>query len=62
MQMKAYQDPNHEGNSEKYKTKKFCNESECWEKAGTFWSPHWCFKCNVIRMDKITKQLKELYK
>lgn len=56
--LKPYQDPNHEGNSKKYKTNKVCIEKDCENKAGTAWSPLWCFECNVIRMDRISSQLK----
>jgi len=57
--MKAYQDPNNEGNSEKYHTGKKC--IECKNKpAGTAWGPYWCFECNVKRMNRITTQLNQI--
>ncbi len=54
--LKAYQDPNNPGNSEKYHTGELCVEG-CGRPAGTAWSPHWCFECNVARIEKITRQL-----
>ncbi|MDD5015480.1 MAG: hypothetical protein PHW73_10380 [Atribacterota bacterium] len=54
---KGYNDPEDEGNSEKYHTGKSCIEEGCSNPAGTFWSPYWCFECNVKRTDRITEQL-----
>jgi len=58
--MKAFEDPNHEGNSSKYHTGKTCIEPNCKEKAGTLWSPYWCFKCNVKRIKSIDNALTNL--
>ena len=57
--MAGYNDPNHEGNSEKYHTGKLCVEG-CRRPAGTAWSPYWCFECNVKRINRINKHLKQL--
>ena len=54
-----YADPAHPGNSAKYHTGKECVEPGCNRPAGTQWSKHWCFECNVVRMRRITKQLKD---
>lgn len=54
--MENYKNPDYEGNSSKYWTGKECIEKDCKEPAGTAWSPHWCFKHNVERIDKINKQ------
>ena len=55
--MDAYQDPNHVGNSERYHTGETCCEKGCTEPAGTWWSPYWCFKHNVERIDRISSTL-----
>ncbi len=49
--MLEYEDPQHEGNSDKYHTGKLCAEQGCSKLAGTAWSPFWCFDCNVKRMN-----------
>ena len=33
---------------------------KCTNPAGTKWSPHWCERCNKLRLDKITKSFEEL--
>lgn len=48
-----YKDPDDEGNSAKYRTGKRCINKGCNNPAGTAWSEHWCFECNVKRMDSI---------
>ena len=58
--MEASEDPKHEGNSAKYHTGKICITPGCTELAGTAWSPCWCFKCNVKRMKRISKQMNSL--
>lgn len=58
--MKAFEDPNHEGNSLKYHTKKLCIEKGCPNIAGTAWSPYWCFKHNVERMRRISDSLNKI--
>ncbi|MCK9596594.1 hypothetical protein M0R19_05380 [Candidatus Pacearchaeota archaeon] len=55
----GYNDPNHVGNSSKYHTGKKCCEEGCNNLAGTAWSPHWCFECNVKRINRIDKQLND---
>lgn len=57
--MDAYEDPNHEGNSPQYHTGKKCIEG-CGRPAGTAWSPHWCFECNVKRIKRISKQFEDM--
>jgi len=57
--MKPYQDRNDEGNGPLYNTGKKC--ITCHERpAGTAWSPHWCFECNVERMDRITRNMESI--
>ena len=55
--MKAYQDPFHEGNSVKYQTGRVCITKGCKNLAGTAWSPHWCYKHNVERMDRLSANI-----
>jgi hypothetical protein len=57
--MDAYEDPDHEGNSEKYHTGKKCIEG-CGRLAGTKWSHLWCFECNVKRIKRINKRFATL--
>ena len=52
-----YEDPTHEGNSDKYLTGNACIEKGCGKPAGTWWSPLWCFKHNVDRMKRIDASL-----
>lgn len=58
----AYKDPDHEGNSSKYWTGKPCIEKGCTNPAGTWWSPYWCFPCNVERMDRLDGQFEQIKK
>lgn len=58
--MLAYQDPAHEGNSAQHHSGKPCRTKGCTEKAGTWWSPLWCFKHNVERMDNISATLESM--
>lgn len=51
--MKDFENPNHEGNSEKYHTGKVCATSDCNNPAGTLWSSYYCFTCNVERMNRV---------
>jgi len=60
MPMLAYQNPDHEGNHKVYRTGKECIEKGCKQPAGTAWCDHWCFDCNVKRIDKITKRLEDI--
>lgn len=55
--MEKFEDPKYEGNSSKYHTGEPCIEEGCERPAGTWWSPYWCFECNVKRMKRISKQL-----
>ena len=57
--MLAFEDPNNPGNSPEYHAGKPCIEEGCDEPAGTWWSPHWCFKHNVERIRRITRQMEE---
>jgi len=56
----AFEDPDNEGNSWRYYTGKDCINDGCDLPAGTRWSPHWCFKCNVERMKRISKNMKDI--
>lgn len=38
------------------------HEGKCHAVAGTAWSPHWCERCNKLRLDHITKRLESLAK
>jgi DNA-directed RNA polymerase subunit N (RpoN/RPB10) len=58
--MKAYADPTHPGNSEKYLTGKPC--LSCGKPAGTAWGPLWCFSCHKVRIDRIDQALNDLVK
>jgi hypothetical protein len=58
--MKNYQNRNNKWNSSEYHTGKDCIEPGCHNPAGTWWSPLWCFQCNVKRMDRITMQLEKM--
>ncbi len=55
--MKAFEDPEHEGNSSKYHTDFDCTKKDCTLPAGTWWSPYWCFKHNIELVNRISKQL-----
>lgn len=60
MNLEAFEDPNHEGNSIKYHSGKPCITPDCERPAGTLWSHLWCFECNVQRMKKITRSLEKM--
>lgn len=53
----SFEDPSHPGNGIKHHTGRPCIEPDCYRPAGTWWSPHWCFECNVERIKRITVQL-----
>lgn len=58
--MEPYQDPNHENNDIRiHASGKTCYECRK-EPAGTAWSPYFCFKCNVKRMDRISRNLRSI--
>lgn len=57
--MMAYEDPEHPGNGKKYRTGKSCIE-ECGRPAGTWWSPLWCFECNIKRMRRVSASLESI--
>ena len=59
--MSGYDDPNHPGNGPAFRTGKPCI-NVCGRPAGTAWSPHWCFECNVERINRIRAQLEDLTK
>ncbi len=59
-ELKAYADPNHDGNSAKYHTGKSCISKGCKAPAGTWWSPHWCFEHNAERIKRISDTLEEM--
>lgn len=54
--MIAFEDPQHTGNSSLHWTGHDCIEG-CGRPAGTAWSPHWCFECNVKRIRRISASL-----
>jgi len=56
----AYRDPNNKGNAVEFLTGKPCVEPGCGHPAGTAWSEHWCFRCNVKRMDRVNESLEKL--
>lgn len=56
----AFADPNHPGNGPAYHTGRPCIKAGCFRPAGTWWSPHWCFECNVERIRKISASLDQL--
>lgn len=58
--MERFEDPNYSGNSAEHHTGKPCIEAGCNRPAGTAWSPHWCFECNVERMRRIDRRLSEI--
>jgi hypothetical protein len=58
--MSGYDDPNDDGNSARYHTGKLCIEG-CGRPAGTQWSPYWCFECNVKRIKRITRELRDIH-
>ncbi|HBN6266147.1 TPA: hypothetical protein L3N15_004128 [Vibrio parahaemolyticus] len=60
MNLEAFEDPNHEGNSKKYHSGNPCITPDCDRPAGTLWSHLWCFECNVQRMRKITRNLEKM--
>ena len=60
--MRAYEDPNHEGNSSKHHTGKPCCEPGCDSPAGTWWGPYWCFKHSVERIQRIDASFKSINK
>jgi len=51
--LEAFEDPNHPDNSDRYHTGKPCITKGCNKPAGTWWSPLWCFECNVQRIRRI---------
>ena len=56
----AYANPDHAGNSAKFHTGKNCITKGCEQPAGTWWSPHWCFACNVERITRISSSLDDI--
>lgn len=57
--MMNYENPDHDGNSSKWRTGKQCVEKGCKKPAGTWWSPHWCFEHNVERMKRVSAGLND---
>lgn len=57
---RPYADPSNPGNAVTYHTDGLCIENGCKEPAGTWWSALWCFKHNVIRMDRIRASLRQI--
>lgn len=58
--MNDYKDPNDPGNGNGYHTGLSCINNNCDEPAGTLWSPYWCVKHNIQRMDMITMQILQI--
>lgn len=56
-----FEDPKHPGNQKNYHTGKLCIEG-CGRPAGTWWSPLWCFECNVKRIKGINAQFDHIRK
>jgi hypothetical protein len=56
--MRNFEDPRNEGNSGAYITGRSCMVGGCQEPAGTAWSPLWCLKHNISRMN----QIEEVYR
>jgi hypothetical protein len=59
-ELKAYENPDHPGNGPEHHTGKPCIEKGCTNPAGTAWSPHWCFPCNVARIKRVSGQMEKL--
>ena len=57
----AYADVTNPGNGAAYWTGLPCINDDCDHPAGTAWSHLWCFRCNVRRIDKITRSLEEIH-
>lgn len=60
VKLSAFEDKNNPGNGPKYHTGKKCVEPGCDNPAGTAWSPHWCFECNVRRIKRINESFEKL--
>jgi hypothetical protein len=56
----AYADPDDAGNGPEFHSGKRCIVPGCDRPAGTRWSPLWCFKHNVERMDRINRGLAKI--
>lgn len=51
--MSNYKDPKSPGYGPEHQSGKPCIVAGCKEPAGSAWGPHWCFKHNVERIDRI---------
>ncbi len=60
--MKPWADADDPRNGSDQHTGKPCIEKGCDNPAGTAWSPHWCFPCNVERIQRIDAFFEELEK
>ncbi len=58
--MESYEDPTHENNGPEHYSGKSCVEKGCDNPAGTAWSPHWCQMHNAERINRISKNLREI--
>lgn len=58
--LRHYARLDHPGNSAEYHTGKQCIEAGCKEPAGTWWSHLWCVRCNIKRMDAISRNLADM--
>lgn len=52
--------PRSPANGRKYHTGKTCIEPGCNEPAGTAWGPHWCWRHNAERLDRISAGFKAI--
>ena len=53
-------DAEHPGNAPIHHTGRKCRVDGCDKPAGTAWSEYWCWECNSERLDRVSRQLKEL--
>ena len=58
--MELYEDKNCFENSAEFLSGLRCYEKDCENEAGTAWSPYFCVDCNIKRMKRIDKNLKEI--
>jgi len=58
----GYNDPDARGNTDKRyrRPTKRCATQPCDEVPGTLWSPYWCFRHNVERIDRISDTLEAI--
>ena len=59
VELLAFEDPNHPGNGEKYRTGELCVICGK-EPAGTAWSHLFCFPCNAKRIKRVSVAFEQL--